>query len=71
MYTKYLVSFTIWSYTFLFIFNINVNCYQVKMSMFYNVQTIKSAFVGQKMRCIVNNCSVVQFHIVSHTKYHI
>ena len=44
---KYLVSFTIWGYTFLCVFTIRVSVHQVNMLMFYNVQSTKSTFVGE------------------------
>ena len=38
---------------FLYIFIIIVFFYQVKMLMFYSVETTNSTMVGEKMRCIV------------------
>ena len=49
-YTKYdikLVSLTIWKYTFLYLPTIKVFFYQVKMLLFYNLQTSNLTFVGK------------------------
>jgi hypothetical protein len=43
----YLVSLTIWIYTVLYLFTIDVILYQVKVVMFRNVQTTTSTFVGK------------------------
>ena len=42
-----LVALTIRSYTVLYLFTVDVISYQVKLLMFYNVQTINLTFVGQ------------------------
>ena len=42
-YTKYDIS-----YTFLYLSTIDVNLYQVKMLVFYNVQTTNATFVSKK-----------------------
>jgi hypothetical protein len=43
----YLVWLSIWIYTVLFFLLLKLISYRVKLSMFYNVQTINLTFVGK------------------------
>ena len=47
---------------FVCLFITDVNFYQVKMLMFYNVQTINSTFIDKhrELRCTVNSYSVAR-----------
>ena len=44
---SYLVPPTIWCHTLLYHFIVNINSYEVKMSMLYSVQTTSLTFVSQ------------------------
>jgi hypothetical protein len=56
---------------FLYFFTINIIFYQVKMLMFFSVQTPSSTMVGKKKRCTVDSYSIALVQIISHIKYHI
>ena len=43
----YVVSLTLWSYTMLNVFTIDVMFYQVNLLLFCNVQTTNSTLVGK------------------------
>ena len=52
----YLVSLSIWSYTMLYLFNIDVHFYKVTMSIFCDVQTTRSLL--EKMRYTINRYNI-------------
>ena len=62
------VSLTIWSCTLLHLLINTVFFYQVKMLMFFNVQTTNLIFVNKKKekeKCTINNYNIAEFQKVS------
>ena len=41
------------------------------MLVLYSVQTTNSSMASKKMRCTIDGYGIVEFQIVSHTKYRI
>ena len=59
---QYCTKYDIWCHvlfgvTYSYAILLLMSKFQVNISMFYNVQTTNSTFVGKKIRCVANNYS--------------